>query len=278
MMQPLDKLTEHTLPRPGCRLHYWLGGAADRPLVALLHGATMDHRMFEEQIVVLLGEYRVLVWDARSHGKSRPAAGDFDLGDCADDLLAILDHLGVEQAALVGQSMGGYIAQQFYLRYPQRARAIVIIGATSIALPYSRLDVWTLKATLPLFNVWPYAHLIETVARNTAIQPAVRDYARRTVSQLSRKEFLAIWKAVTLTVSREGIPGHHIRVPLLLTHGDQDNTGTIRRDAPKWAAYEPDVRYVVIPDAGHNANQDNPAFFNRLLLEFLREHVPAVYS
>ena len=67
-----------------------------------------------------------------------------------------------------------------------------------------------------------------------------------------------------------------IRVPLLMTHGEHDDYGTIRRDAKKWAAYEPDVEYVVIPDAGHNANQDNPAFMNAVIDKFLRRVVVEV--
>lgn len=266
-------LTQHTIERPGCTIRYWLGGPEDAPLLCFLHGATMNHAMFTPQIEAFSADYRVLTWDARGHGASRPAAGDFSLEDCADDLIAILDALGVPQAILCGQSMGGYIAQHVYLRAPDRVRAMVIIGSTGMALPYSPLEVWALKASLPLFNIWPYGHFARTVARTTAITPDVRAYALRTIQQLSHDEFLTIWRAVTLVVSTRGLPGHHIRVPLLLTHGDQDITGTIRRDAPKWAAYEPDVRYVVIPAAGHNANQDNPAFFNAALADFLREKV-----
>jgi 3-oxoadipate enol-lactonase len=59
----------------------------------------------------------------------------------------------------------------------------------------------------------------------------------------------------------------------LLTHGDQDRAGTIRRDAPRWAASDPLIEYIVIPEAHHNANQDNPRFFNRILLEFLETKV-----
>ncbi|HEX6384941.1 MAG TPA: alpha/beta hydrolase [Anaerolineae bacterium] len=268
-------MTHATLDRPGCTVHYWLAGQEDRPLVVFSHGATMDHTMFDPQVSALLPEYRVLTWDVRGHGQSRPLQEDFTLVDCADDLVAILDDVGVQQAVLAGQSMGGYINQYTYLRYPERVQAMIIIGATGIALPYSRWEILALKATLPLFGLWPYEHFKRTVAKNTAIKPDVQSYALETVNKLSRKEFLQIWKAVTLAVDEKGIPGHHIRVPLLLAHGEHDTTGVIRRDAPKWAAHEPDVHYVVIPDAGHNANQDNPRFFNRVLLEFLRTHVPA---
>lgn len=260
--------TEHRIERPGCTIHYWLAGPEDRPLVVLMHGATMDHRMFDPQIAALVPQYRTLRWDARGHGRSRPAP-EFTLEDCAADLIAILDAIGVDQVVLVGQSMGGYIAQYVYLRQPERVRAIVIIGATSIALPYALWEIWALQATLPMFRLWPYNHLAGVVARSTALRPEVQAYALEVVRQFDRREFLTIWKAVTQAVRREGLPDHRIDVPLLLTHGDQDNTGSVKRQAPAWAASEPNVELVVIPNASHNANQDNPTFFNDLLLRFL---------
>jgi pimeloyl-ACP methyl ester carboxylesterase len=268
--------TEYVIERPGCALHYWLAGPEDRPLVALMHGGAMNHRMFDAQLPALLPHYRALTWDARGHGASRPTAADFTLDDCAVDLLAVLDHLGVEQVALVGQSMGGHIAQYVYRHSPERVQAMVIIGSTSIGLPYARWEIAALEWSLALFKVWPYDHFRRTVARSTAVQPAVQAYALDTVRQLERAEFLRIWKAVTKAVSREGLPGWHINVPLLLTHGDQDNTGSIKRQTPQWAAYEPQAEWVIIPNASHNANQDNPAFFNALLLTFLQRHVPTV--
>ncbi len=272
-MSNLAEFVEHQLTRAGCTLHYWLAGPEDRPLVALLHGATMDHGMFQPQLNALADHYRVLTWDTRGHGKSRPVSGDFRLEDCADDLAAILDQLQVQQAVIVGQSMGGIIAQYVYLRHPERVRAMGMIGSVPIAMPYNRWEVWALKATLPLFDIWPYNHFVKTVVNSIAVQPEVREYARQTIQSLSREDFLTIWKAVSVAVNTTGLPGHQIQVPLLLTHGDQDKTGTIRRDMPKWAKQEPDVRYVIIPNAGHNANQDNPVFFNQVLLDWLKEKV-----
>jgi 3-oxoadipate enol-lactonase len=260
------------LERPGCTLHYHIAGSTDQPLIVCLHGAGMDHRMFEPQFAALADRYRVLAWDARGHGQSQPIDGPVHMATYVDDCLALLDHVGSEQAVFIGQSMGGYIAQHVYRRAPQRVRALVSIGSTSIALPYSRWEVWTLQATRALFAVWPYGHFAQLSARNTAITPTVQAYAQEAMRQLDARTFAAIWQAVTEAISPQGLPDEHIQVPLLLTHGDQDNTGTIKRDAPKWAAYEPHARYEVIPNAGHNANQDNPEFFNKLLLAFLGEH------
>lgn len=269
------EITAHTLERPGCTIHYWLSGSPDRPLVALTHGATMDHRMFDEQVRALTPDYRVLTWDVRGHGASQPMTGAFSLELCAEDLIAILDVVGAEKVVLGGQSMGGMIAQHVYFRQPERVMAMLMIDTTSIALPYKKWEVLTLKATMPLVNLWPYRHFTETVARGVSIKPQVQQYALEAINQMTKENFLTIWKAVTLAVDEQGLPGHHIRVPLLLVHGDHDTLGSIRKQAPTWAASEPDVRYQVIPDAGHNANQDNPAFFNQLLLTFLREKLSA---
>ncbi len=266
-----ENLSGKVLVHNGCHLHYWMGGKASGPPIVMSHGATMDHRMFNAQVEALSSQYQVLVWDARGHGRSRPLPGEFNLHDCAEDLDAILKAEGITRAILVGQSMGGLITQYFYLKEAQKVSAVILIGATSIALPYPKWQIISLKASLPAFNIWPHKHFIETVARSTALKPDVQDYARQVLNSLDRKTFLAIWKAVTLSVNEQGIPGHKIKLPLLLTHGDSDNAGVVRKQAPTWAAYEPYVSYIVIPEASHNANQDNPEFFNQILLEFLEQ-------
>ncbi len=265
-------LTEYVLEREGCLIHYWVGGLENRPLIVLMHGATMDHRMFNAQIEALTPEYRVLVWDARGHGKSQPLGKDFSLETCASDMLAILDKTGVEKAVFGGQSLGGYIAQHIYIIAPHRMTAAIIIGSTPLAKAYSKFDIWALKATMPLFRIWPYGHLTKTIARYTAITEPVRRYSLAASRQISHQNFLRIWKAVTLAVDEKGRAGFTINVPLLLMRGQFDRTGSIRRDMPHWSKAEPCAYYHVIPEAGHNANQDNPIFTNERLLEFLHQH------
>lgn len=267
-------LSEHTLLREGCPLHYWVGGAAGRPLIAFLHGATMDHRMFNAQVEALAPYYRVLTWDARGHGRSRPMGAAFSLQRCAEDMLAILDAEGMEQAVLCGQSLGGYIAQHIYRLAPQRVLALILIGTTPIAKAYSRQDIWALQASLPLFRLWPYGHFTQTVARSTARKHHVQAYALQAMRQIPKDDFVAIWQAVTVAVDERGDPSLRFDVPMLLLHGEHDRAGTIRRDMPEWAQQEPWAVYCVIPDAAHNANQDNPAFTNRAILDFLQGILP----
>ena len=266
-------LSENTLLRDGCPLHYWTGGPVGRPWLVFMHGATMDHRMFNAQVEAFAADYRVLVWDARGHGKSRPIGADFSLQRCAEDMLALLDAEGVDRAVLCGQSLGGYIAQHIYRLAPGRVQAMIIIGSTPIAKAYSNWEIWALKASLLLFRLWPYRHFTQTITRSTAMKPDVQAYALQAARQIPKADFVTIWQAVTLAISEKGDPALCIDVPLLLLHGDRDRAGTIRRDMPLWARQEPGATYQVIPDAAHNANQDNPEFANRAITAFLKSIV-----
>ncbi|GAB3026761.1 alpha/beta fold hydrolase [Natronobiforma cellulositropha] len=257
-----------TLERAGSTVHYWLAGPADGPLVACTHGASMDHRLFEPQVEPLANAgYRVLTWDVRGHGRSKPIGEPFTVPAVADDLLALLDELDAERTVLLGQSFGGYISQEVTYRHPERVAALGIVGSTDLLDRPPLLEYLALRLSPYLFRVWPDGHLRKLIAERTAHTDPVREYAFDATRQLSKREFLTVWDAVA-TCHRSD-PAYRIERPLLLTHGGHDGTGTIARDAPAWAAREPNCRYEVIPDAGHNANQDNPDYFNRVLLEFL---------
>lgn len=233
--------------------------------------------MFNAQLACLVeAGYRVLTWDVRGHGQSKPIGElPIRLADMVEDLLAMLNHLGVSgPLCFAGQSMGGLIAQQIARDFPERVQAMILIGSTSITAPISTFDEWALRSSTWWFAPWPWGHLKRLMARSIAIRPEVRAYAKEAADALTKSEFLHVWRAVAGSLSPD--PNYHIRVPHLLTHGDEDKTGNVARMAPIWAAREPQCRYEVIPHASHNANQDNPEFFNRVMLEFLSEHYPAV--
>lgn len=262
-------LVVKTLHRKGCELHYWMGGPAGRPVIAMMHGATMDHRLWNAQIESLIADYRILAWDARGQGASRPIGEKFSLEECAADMLAIFDHEGIETAVLMGQSLGGIIAQHIYRQAPERVKAMIIFDSTPVFSSYSAIEVAALKASAPAFDLWPYGHFTRTVARSVALDRDVQAYALEAINQMPRDDFLTVWKGVSLAIDTKGWPGFHIACPLLLVMGDHDAAGTIRRDMPRWAALDPAYRLVIIPDASHNANQDNPEASNQAIRDFL---------
>lgn len=267
-----SNVTQHMLERQGNKVYYWLAGPPDRPLIVLTHGATMDHRMFHPQLHLLAQNYRVLTWDVRGHGLSRPLGDGFSLRVAVDDLLAMLDQLGYDQAVFVGQSMGGIIAQEMVFLHPERVTALVIIGSECNTLKFSPSDILTMSITTATIHLYPAFVLKSWLACTTGVRPDVQAYAYDASCKISQRDFVKIWEALLTCLHYE--PDYRITHPLLLTHGEYDFWGNIKRISPIWARRDPHSRYVVIPNAGHNANQDNPAFFNRVLLDFLHEHVP----
>ncbi|WP_299038011.1 alpha/beta fold hydrolase [uncultured Pseudokineococcus sp.] len=276
MVSPAGPRAGHdVVTRSGTSVHSWVTGPERGPLVVLSHGATTDSRMFDEQVPALTAAgYRALVWDSRGHGASRPLGrSPITVADMAADLLAVLDSLG-ERGPVhhVGQSLGTYVAQRIALDSPERVASLVVIGGSSLTLPLPAWQRWGLAASRTAFRWWPERHLRQLSARSTSVVPAVQRYAREAGDQMSRADLLAVWDAVTRALDPR--PEHRLEHPLLLLVGEHDRTGTVAREAPRWAALDPRCRYEVVPGAGHTANQDQPEAVNRLLLGFLAEHEP----
>lgn len=259
--------TENTLERPGCTLHYWIAGPVDAPLVVFTHGATIDHHEWDATLpLVLEAGFRVLAWDIRGHGLSRP--GHFDVAVAVNDLVALLDHLGVQQALFVGHSMGGNLHQELVFRYPGRVKALVMVGCTWNFQQLTALEQLTLKLARPLFALYPYKALVDQSVAVSAHAQAARDLMRTAMNRLSKDEFVHIMLTMTACLHYE--PTYRIPVPMVMMMGDGEATGNIRKVMPVWARQE-GCELVMISNARHAANLDNPAVFHAHLLEFLNK-------
>jgi pimeloyl-ACP methyl ester carboxylesterase len=110
----------------GTTISYADTGGADKPAIVLSHGFLMDHTMFDAQVSALAPDHRVITWDERGFGGTR-ATGDFTYWDSARDVLALLDHLGIESAVIGGMSQGGFLSLRVALLAPERVRGLVLI-------------------------------------------------------------------------------------------------------------------------------------------------------
>ena len=154
-----QELQEFTLERKGCPLHYWVGGPEKAPLVVFTHGACVDHRSFKEQVPLVAEKYRVLTWDVRGHGISRPMGEPFDVPLAVEDLLAIIDQLGYAKAVYIGHSNGTYIHQELVYRYPERVQALVMIDGTCTTWKHSKFEYLLLRASPGLLRLYPFESL-----------------------------------------------------------------------------------------------------------------------
>ncbi|MEV4176331.1 alpha/beta hydrolase [Nonomuraea sp. NPDC049709] len=251
----------------GCALRYADSGGDGVPLV-FSHGAGADHVMFDAQREHFQARgYRVVTWDLRGHGLSRPAGARLSAERAIADLRTLIDHLGLDRPVLVGQSLGGNLGQAIVRRHPDLARALIVIGATWNTAPLSWKERLLLKAAAPSLSMMPAKDLPRLLAEVSAVSEAARADARRAFAQLSKKEFVQVWRVATEFLTPH--PGYRTPVPLCLIRGEQDRTGNIATAMPAWAHAE-GVEEIVIPAAGHIANQDDPQAVNEAIEAFLR--------
>jgi len=138
---------------------YWLSGNSEKPLIFFAHGALVDHGQFDLQMHLFNENYQIIRWDMRWHGKSRPLEGYFSVKDASDDMLNILDVLGIDKPILIGQSAGTFVIQEFVFRHPERAEAIIVIDGTRITEKLSIFESRSVKISPLMFKLWPYENL-----------------------------------------------------------------------------------------------------------------------
>jgi pimeloyl-ACP methyl ester carboxylesterase len=259
---------ELVLERPGCVLRVRLAGPPGGVLVVMLHGAGLDHHMFDAQLPALTRDYRLALVDARGHGQSRPLVRPFSIADARDDVVAVLDMLGAETSLLLGQSMGGNIAQDVVLHAPARVAALIAVDCACNTLPLNALDRAVLAVSPRLLRLLPERLLWSgTVA--VSKYAGVRRYLSATIRQHSKARIIEITTATLRALNPQ--PDYRTPCPLLIVRGEHDSAGAIRQQAPRWAARDK-AQYRVIPRAGHMSNMDNPDAFNAAVLGFLRRH------
>lgn len=259
-------MTEKYIERNSQRTYYWTSGRGD-VCVLFLHGATADHLLFREQFPFFNKYFRIIAVDIPAHGKSRPYP-DFTLKVAADEIVKILDVERIDKVHIIGQSMGGYIAQIIARYYVSRVKCIISIGSAPIQPKYfSKLDKWLLKITPAILKLYPYQFLIKTISNQVSISLEGKKYMLNTLKDLSKSEIVTIMREVYVGIQeyRENIS---LEIPILLTHGENEKTGKIKSYNQKWAKND-NLELKLIPKSAHNANMDNPDYFNSISKEFI---------
>ena len=112
----------------GQRVHFEDTGG-DGPVLAFSHGLLMDGAMWDPQVAALRDRYRCITWDERRHGLTESDGTSFTYWDSAADLLALLGHLGVTRATLIGMSQGGYLTQRAAVEAPELVESLVFVAS-----------------------------------------------------------------------------------------------------------------------------------------------------
>lgn len=251
----------------GHSIFYRVEGPSDAPAVVLVHGGLLDHRSWDTQLEFLKDRHRVLVWDLPGHGGSEPIPG-FDTALGAEILVALMDHVGMERASLVGMSVGGWVVQEVGVQYPERVRGLACLATTPLTRSKMPKPIeWLLRHSADVMRFFPYGLLRWFIARVFTREPMVRGYVRDAAGRVDKRSFLAFWAGATRSLRWE--PETRLPRPLLIARGEKDLIGAVRVLCNRWRKACPDAEYAIIPGAGHLANQDSPALTNNLLYDFL---------
>ena len=258
-------------PTDSGRIHYWLSpGLPGKPWLVFLPGLTADHHLFDRQISAFEG-FGCLVWDAPAHAESRPFRLDFSMEDLARYLHDILTAEGITRPVLIGQSLGGYIAQSYMAHYPGSAAGFVSIDSAPLSRKYfSGWELKLLKNTRWMYAIIPWKLLLKWGIWGTSQTPQGRALMERTWAAYSREEYLdlADHGYRILAEAVEARPEYPIGCPALLLCGEKDAAGSTKRYNRRWTKTD-GLPLVWLKGAGHNSNTDVPEEVNRLILEFL---------
>ena len=267
----------------GHEVSYQQAGEAGSPLV-LLHGIAGNSEDWSEVGDDLANERRVIAPDMLGHGESAKPRGDYSLGAYAGGIRDLLDHLGVEQATIVGHSLGGGIALQFSYLFPERCERLVLVASGGLgpelglalraaALPGSEL-------ALPLLmnhRVVAVGDLLNGALRRIGLRPAHSvqqswmTYRRLAMTE-ARSAFLHTLRS-TVDPSGQRVSALDrlylaTRLPVLLVWGEQDRMIPIDHGRNA-AEMLPSSDLVSFPGVGHFPHQEAPRQFTRAVLDFL---------
>jgi pimeloyl-ACP methyl ester carboxylesterase len=253
----------------GFKMAYRDLGQKHPRVLLLIHGFPLDHRMWAAQIAGLPAGVRVIAPDLRGHGQSPVTPGPYSMEGHADDLAALLDHLGVKRAVVAGLSMGGYVAFAFWRRHPARVAGLALLDTRAEPDgPQAREARNAAIARVPQIGAAAYAEemLPRLVAPLGLADPRIAGAARAIMASQPVEGALAALGALRdRPDSRPTLAT--ITVPTLVVVGEMDAV-TPPADAAAMTAAIPGAHMVVVPRAGHLSPLENARFVNRQLRAF----------
>jgi pimeloyl-ACP methyl ester carboxylesterase len=281
-MTTMARMAPHTVVLHGHELSYVDSGSG--PVVLFIHGILGSQRQWAHLVDRLDDDHRVLVPDLFGHGSSAKPLGDYSLSAHAAAMRDLIDHLGIERITLVGHSLGGGIAMQFFYLFPERVDRLVLVASGGLG---REVNIILRSATLPgakqvisLVASTPVLSRVEALGRaasKVGWRPGA-DLAAiwRGFSSLadreSRRAFLATTRAV-IDIGGQSISAHdHLEgvlpIPTLIVWGSKD------RMIPAWHALSaqravPDCRVELFEGAGHFPHLEDPDRFAHMLREFI---------
>lgn len=257
-----------------CLIRYADVGSPSAIPVIFIHGFPFSHRMWNfpgGQFDALSATNRVVAFDLRGHGESEVGTGHYSIELFVDDLFALMDHLSIPKAILCGLSMGGYIALRAVERNPERVMGLVLCDTKSEAdgneAKIKRANgIKFVKANGMKYYAQDYVKIVFAPSSFDGHADAVKliqSIVERTAPISIFGTLLALAGRTDTTTA---LP--NITCPTLILVGEKDAVTPVAA-SQMMKEKIPGASMAIIPGAGHVSNMENPAEFNKHLIQFV---------
>lgn len=250
------------------------------PPLLFVHGLSGCWQNWLETIPRFAATHRCVAFDLPGFGRSDMPVEPITISRYGRFVDALCDALGVDAAAVVGNSMGGFISAELAIAFPQRVERLVLVSAAGISTETVRRAPLLAGARVAsLTTAWAAAHFeafarrpglrrlaLSLVFRHPHLMPAPIAY--ETMRGSGREGFLPALEACLTYPIRERLP--EIACPTLIVWGTHDRVIPVR-DAKTFGQLIPNARTEILPDTGHVPMLERPARFNALLAAFLAD-------
>jgi 3-oxoadipate enol-lactonase len=229
----------------GIKLAYERQGKGT-PLV-LLHGYPLDHHLWDEIVPLLNDTFDLIIPDLRGFGESTTLETPYTMDDFASDVAGLLDHLGIQEAAIAGHSMGGYVALAFARLYPERINALALVGSQVLADPPDRKE-GRYKSAAEVAEKG-ISGVVEVMTPKFTSDPHWQAFARKTMQRQQPAAYIGALKAMAERADSTPLLST-LKFPLVVAHGGADLLIPVER-AREVKAAVPESHLVEIKDVGH---------------------------
>ena len=263
-------MNEKQLSTENGTITYWVNDFSGQEYALIfLHGLTADHTLFEKQIAHFNTQFKILCWDAPSHGKSRPYT-DFSYSNAARHLHCILEKENIKKAIFIGQSMGGFVIQTFLKQYPDSAIGFIGIDTTPFGLSYySASDKWWLRQVEWMAHCYPHKLLVKGIAKSCTYTKYAYENMIHALKPYTKKELCHLMGIGFAGFLDENCD-LNIKCPVLLLLGEYDKTGKVKQYCHNWHK-KTGYPLHIIKNAAHNSNLDNYEQVNLEIETFIRD-------
>lgn len=234
-----------TIQVNGVRLAYErLGKGA--PMV-LLHGFPLDHHLWDEVVPLLTDTFDLIIPDLRGFGGSSTVDSFYAMEDFAADVAALLDHLGIQKAALVGHSMGGYVSLAFARVYPERVTGLGLVASQVLADAPERKD-GRYKSAAEVADKG-IGSVVAAMTPKLTPDERVQEFVKQSMEQQQPAAYIGALKAMAERVDSTPLLDS-FNFPVVVVHGDADALIPIDRAREVKAAI-PGAHLVELSGVGH---------------------------